>query len=152
MLKKERLENPDRFTGQRGASKESVKAKVEELAYTEKAVKALVSCEVHLGKSISALDSSSEEFDNLIWHAAAELEYALFLFSLKGSEDDVTLIGKAESRYRSDSTAERLDTVQTLIAQSKKSIDAGDWLRAHKCAYDGSNILLRIQRERAKKK
>lgn len=147
---KERVEKTNELTCQRGNSKAS--AKVEELAYSEKIAKALASCEAYLEESIAALKSACEESDSWLWHAAAELEYALFLFSLKSPDEDVTLNWKTGSYDRSDSAAKLLNTVQNLVVQSKESIAAGNWLQARKYAYAAGSILLRIQREHTRKK
>jgi sugar diacid utilization regulator len=149
-LGKERAEKANEFTCQGGKSEAS--AKVEELAYGEKITKALTSCEACLEKSVVAVKSAREESDNWVWHAAAELEYALFLFSLKNADENVTLKRKTGSRDKNDSTAKLLNTVQNLVVQSKESIATGNWLQAHKYAYAAGNILLRIQREYGRKK
>lgn len=147
---KERAEKANEFTCQGGSSEASVQ--VEEMAYSEKIVKALASCEVFLEKSVAALMSACEESDHWVWHAAAELEYALFLFSLKNADENVTLKRKTRSRDKNDSTAKLLNRVQNLVVQSKESIAAGNWLQAHKYACAAGNILLRIQREYGRKK
>jgi hypothetical protein len=149
-LGKERAEKTNELMYRRGNSRAS--AKVEELAYSEKLAKALVSCEAYLEKSIAALKSACEESDSWMWYAAAELEYALFLFSLKGSDEDIPLNWKTGSHDRGGSTAKLLNTVQNLVVQSKESIAAGNWLQARKYAYAAGNILLRIQREHTRKK
>jgi hypothetical protein len=150
LLGKERAEKTKELTCQRGNSRAS--AKVDELVYSEKIAKALASCEAYLEKSIAALKSECEESDSCMWHAAAELEYALFLFSLKGSDDDVALNWKTGSHDRGGSPAKLLNTVQNMLVQSKESIAAGNWLQARKYAYAAGNILLGIQREHSRKK
>jgi hypothetical protein len=87
-----------------------------------------------------------------MWHAAAELEYALFLFSLKGSDDDVVLNWKTGSHDRGGSLAKLVNTVQNMLVQSKESIVAGNWVQARKYACAAGNILLGIQREHTRKK
>jgi HSP90 family molecular chaperone len=149
-LGKERVEKAKELKCQGGKSEAS--AKVEELAYGEKIAKALTSCEAYLEKSVVAVKSMCEESDNWVWHAAAELEYALFLFSLRNSDEDVTSEWKNGSHDRSGSTAKLLNTVQDLIARSKESVASGSWLKAHKYAYVAQSALLRIQREHTRKK
>ena len=148
--RKERAEKTKELTCQRGKGRAS--AEVEELAYSEKIVKALTSCEAYLAKLIPASKNTCEESDNWMWHAAAELEYALFLFSLKSPDEDVALNWKTGSRDRSDSTAKLVETVQNLVIRSKESTMTGDWLQARRCAYAAADILLRIQREHSRKK
>ncbi len=147
---KVRVERAKEFICQDGKSEAS--AKVEELAYGEKIAKALISCEAYLDKSIAALKSACEELDSWTWHAAAELEYALFLFSLRNADEDVTLKWRAESPEGSRSPAELLNIVQNLVVHSRESAASGSWLQARKYAYAARNVLLRIQREYARKK
>jgi hypothetical protein len=150
LLGKVRVERAKEFICQDGKSESS--AKVEELAYGEKIAEALTSCEAYLDKSIAALKSACEELDSWTWHAAAELEYALFLFSLRNADEDVTLKWRAESPEGSRSPAELLNTVQNLVVHSRESAASGSWLQARKYAYAARNVLLRIQREYARKK
>jgi hypothetical protein len=149
-LGKVRVEKAREFMCQDGNSKAS--AKGEELAYGEKIAKALTSCEAYLDKSIAALKSASEELDSWTWHAAAELEYALFLFSLRKADEDVTLKWRAESPDGNRSPAELLNTVQNLVVHSRESAASGSWLQGRKYAYAARSVLLRIQREHARKK
>jgi hypothetical protein len=149
-LGKVRAEKTKEFMCPDGNSEAS--AKVEGLAYGEKIAKALISCEAYLDKSIAALKSACEELDSWTWHAAAELEYALFLFSLRNADEDVTLKWRAESPEGSRSPAELLNTVQNLVVHSRESAASGSWLQARKYAYAARNVLLRIQREYARKK
>jgi hypothetical protein len=147
---KEKVEKTKELTFQGNNSKAPVE--VEKLAYSEKIAEALASCETYLEKSIAASKSACEESDNWVWHAAAELEYALFLLSLKGSDEDAALNWKTGFYYRNDSTAKLLDTAQNLVIRSKELTATGDWPQARRCAYAAGNILLRIQREHTRKK
>jgi hypothetical protein len=53
------------------------------MASNDKILRALESATSYLEKSISALKSGNENsFTEHFWHVAAELEYALFMFSL----------------------------------------------------------------------
>jgi hypothetical protein len=135
---------------QSGNSKASSEA--ERLAYTEKMAKGFASCEAYLEKSIAAVEGGREESETLIWHASAELEYLLFLFSLKDADEDVTLKWKAKHNNVKDSTAKMLSTVQDLVVHSKESISLGNWRPARSYAYSARNILLRLQREHTRKK
>ena len=147
---KERAEKTKEPACQRGSSGAS--AKVEELAYSKKILEALTSCGDYLEKSIDASKRTCEESDSCMWLAGAELEYALFLFSLRSSDEDFTSNWKTGSHDRSDSAAKLLSMVQNLVIRSKELTAASDWLQARRCADAARNILLRIQREHTKKK
>jgi hypothetical protein len=149
-LGKAKVEKANKLTSQDGNGRPSVR--VEELAHRGKIAGALASCEVFLEKSVVSLKDAPEEFDMCVWRAAAELEYALFLFSLKNADADVTSKWKTESYNRSDQPAKLLKTVQTLVAKSKESTVSGNWLKAYKHAFVARHILLKIQREHARKK
>lgn len=147
---KAKAEKTSKLRCKDGRSRSSVK--VEESAYSEKITRALTSCQAYLEKSIAAAKGVSEEYDISVWHAAAELEYALFLFSLKNANSDVTPKWKTESTDRSDPPAKLLQKAQVLVAKSRTSGISGKWLEAYKGAFAARHILLRIQRESAKKK
>jgi hypothetical protein len=127
-------------------------AEAEESARIGKITDALAFCESFLEMSRVSLKKTPEEFDLCAWRAAAELEYALFLFSLKYTDQDVTSGWKTESHNRSDSPAKLLKTVQTSVAKSKESVFSGNWLKAYEHAFTARQLLLRIQREYARKK
>ncbi len=127
---------------------------VKKFPYYEKIMEALASCETYLGK-LTAAKTTCEEFDNWLWHASAELEYALFLFSLRDSEKNDkldTCTRKIGSRYRNESRAKLLGKVQNLVIRSKKWTAIGDWHQARGCTCAAGNILLKIQREQERKR
>lgn len=148
-MEKAKTEKTSKLRCKDGRSRSPVK--VEESAYSDKITRALTSCQAYLEKSIAAVEGVSED-DLSVWHAAAELEYALFLFSLKNANSDVTPKWKTESADRSDQPAKLLQKAQVLVAKSRTSGISGKWLEAYKAAFTARHILLRIQRESAKKK
>jgi hypothetical protein len=150
LLGKVRAERTDEYIPPGGNSKSSPEA--ERLIYTYKMAKAFASCEAYLEKSMAALERGRGEPDNFMWHAAAELEYVLFLFSLKDANENVPLKWKTESLSGRGSAAKLLSAVQSLVARSKETIALGNWRQARRYAYSARNILLRIQREHSKKR
>jgi len=53
------------------------------MAADEKILKALKSAITHLGNSMLTIDKKEDNsLADSVWHVAAELEYALFLFSI----------------------------------------------------------------------
>ncbi len=147
---KVRAEKTDEYIPRSDKSKSSPEA--ERLVYTEKTAKAFDSCEVYLEDAMVALEGGRGEADNLMWLAAAELEYVLFLFSLKDADEKFPLKWKTESLGGRASAAKLLSAVQDLVARSKETFAFGNRCRARRYAYSARNILLRIQREHSRKK
>lgn len=145
-----RAEKTDEYIPQSDNGKSS--PEVERLVYTEKTAKAFASCEAYLEGAMAALKGGRGELDNLMWHAAAELEYVLFLFSLKDADEKFPLKWKTESLSEGASAAKLLSEVQDLVARSKETIAFGNWRRARRYAYSARNILLKIQRVHSRKK
>jgi hypothetical protein len=119
----------------------------------EKVSKALKSATTHLENSMIALNKEDEKMlADSFWHVAAELEYALFLFSIACSDEINLLSSKRNPESKKTETDSMLAEVKNLLneaesyAANEKSVDA------YKKAYVARNYVLKIQRDFTKKK
>jgi hypothetical protein len=130
-----------------------VTKRVETLATNEKILKALKSAAEYLENSMAALSKKEEgEFADNLWHVAAELEYATFLFSIEfGDESDL-------SRWRPKpepgemEAAQVLVKVQDLIKEAEGHLQNGRLREAYRGAYVARHYTLGVQEDFAKKK
>ncbi len=102
--------------------------------------------------AISYLEDSMEAFArnketalmNNLWRAAADLEYALFLFSLKHQDEPRSSSWKLDSHSNQSEIEPLLVSTKGLLETAKESIKANDFLEAHKKAWLARGQLLRI--------
>lgn len=122
------------------------------MAVTEKLSKALKTATRYLEDSTSTLGKDEKAFANGVWHAAAELEYALFLFSLIFKEECDTSKWKPNPETRKIGADEMLAKVRGLLDESMKALVGGDLTDAYKCAYMARHYVFKVQEDLAKKK
>lgn len=122
------------------------------MTLTEKVLKALESAEGHLENSLSASNKDEKNFMDGIWHVAAELEYALFLFSLMSdSKYDVAKLNlnPESKKIGADEIAAK---VMELLRESKRALISKDLINAYKYAYIARQYVFKIQEDFTKKK
>jgi hypothetical protein len=130
-----------------------VSKRVETLATNEKILKALKSAAEYLDNSIVSLSRKEEgEFADNLWHVAAELEYATFLFSIQlGDESDL-------SRWRPKPEPGKMEAapvlmkVQDLIKEAEGHLQNRRLREAYQGAYVARHYALGVQEDFAKKK
>lgn len=126
----------------------------------DKILKALESANKYLEKSISALSSRDEKsFTEHFWQVAAELEYALFMFSIIFQEENVD-----KSKWTPNPDIKKgiryvLAEVRSLLNGAKKFLVNGKFLDAYKgvyaaryCVFVVEEYLAKEKRERLKAK
>ncbi len=119
----------------------------------DKILKALESALNHLKLSTSALKNSDENaFSNSVWHVAAELEYALFLFSLAFGNNYDTLKVKPNPEPKNLQFDSVIGEVENLLEEAKKLTSSGNLLDAYKSAYMARHRVFKVQEILAKKK
>ncbi|MBX5321792.1 MAG: hypothetical protein QHH12_03300 [Candidatus Bathyarchaeota archaeon] len=119
----------------------------------DKILKALESALNHLKLSTSALKSRDENtFSNNVWHIAAELEYALFLFSLAFGNKHDTLKVKLNPEPKNLQFGSLMVEVEDLLEEAKKLISSRNLLDAYKSAYMARHRVFKVQEILAKKK
>jgi hypothetical protein len=123
------------------------------MAVDEKILQSLRSAVTYLESSALALDKKDESLlvDN-VWHVAAELEYALFLLSIKTrNESDVSKL-KSNLEFEKADVGSSLVYVKNLLNEAEEFVLSGRLQDAYKSAYVARNCILKIKDDLAKKK
>jgi hypothetical protein len=123
------------------------------MAANEKILTALKSVATYLENSIRALTEKDE--NSLIynvWHVAAELEYALFLFSITFQEEADKPKWRSNPRLKKVEVDSALVTVQDLLKEIDKHMKEKNLLEAYKEANIARHYVLSVQRDFARKK
>jgi hypothetical protein len=123
------------------------------MAYDKEIVQSLNSSMSYVKESFRISGTAPlREFDVCVWHAAAELEYALLLFSLKIQDENVTKGWKPNRSRRKDDAANMLKAAQEVLSRSQESVCAEEWLKAYRDAFAARHLLLWVQKDLAKKR
>ncbi|MEM3699730.1 MAG: hypothetical protein QXL57_02540 [Candidatus Bathyarchaeia archaeon] len=124
---------------------------VETMSVNEKILKTLKNAKSYLEKSMTALNNKNDTlFSDSLWHFAAELEYALFLFSIILRSENNGANWKPNPK-KIDVIPNRRE-VQTLLNEAERFVADGKLLEAYKNVYVIRHYTLKIQEDLAKKK
>jgi len=119
----------------------------------EKMLKVLKTAETHLENSMLSLNKKDENsFDKSLWNAAAELEYALFLFSITFQNESDKSKWKANPDLKKIETGSVLVEAENLLKEAEKSIANKNLQNAYRIVYIARHYLLKVQENLAKKK
>jgi hypothetical protein len=119
----------------------------------ERILKSLKSAMMYLENSTIALDKKDENLlADSIWHVAAELEYALFLLSIKIQNEIDVLKPKSNLESKKADVDSALVDVKNLLNQAEKFLLNGRLQDAYKSAYAARHCIFRIREDLAKKK
>jgi len=119
----------------------------------EKISKALKSATTHLENSMLALNKKDENsFADSLWHVAAELEYALFLFSITFPNESNLSSWKRNPELKKIETDSMLAEVKNLLDEAERFVVNERLLDAYKSAYIARHCILKVQEDVAKKK
>ena len=119
----------------------------------EKVSNALKSAATHLENSVLALNKKDENsFADNLWHVAAELEYALFLFSITFSNEINLSSWKRNPEPKKIETASMLAEVKNLLDEAERLVANERLLDAYKSAYVARHYVLKVQEDLAKRK
>jgi len=111
----------------------------------KKIMAAITSAIDHLENSMKALVKKDEpEVAGSVWKAAADLEYALFLFSLAQQEESERSSWKMESPLKQAEVGPILVSAQDLLKEAKSSIDVGELWEAYKKTWMARGHLLMV--------
>lgn len=123
------------------------------MANHQKILKALRSALAYTDDSVLAVDKKDGgRLENGIWHVAAELEYALFLFSLKAQDEIDRSKWKLNPRIDKVEAGPILARVRDLLDKCDESLRKKEFLDAFRDAYVARRCLLMVQKDFAKKK
>jgi hypothetical protein len=111
----------------------------------EKITGAITSAINRLEDSMKALVEKDERgVVDSVWGAAAELEYALFLFSLTQQEEAERSSWKPDSPSKQVEVGPTLVSAQDLLKEAKSCIDVGELGEAHKKTWMARGLLLEV--------
>lgn len=120
---------------------------------TEKILGAITSAMSHLEDSVEAFAKRDEtKVMNNVWQAAADLEYALFLFSLKHQDETKRSSWKLDPHSKQVEIEPILMSTKDLLETAKGNIKTKNLLEAHKKAWIARGHLLRIHEAFEKKR
>jgi hypothetical protein len=102
---------------------------------------------------MQALNKRDENlFDGNLWHAAAELEYALFLFSIMFQNESSLLKWKPNAELKKTESGPTLIEAQNLLNKAEKFMVNEKLLDAYKSASIARHYMLKVHEDLAKKK
>jgi hypothetical protein len=140
-------------TIKKGISDINAPKRVEMMTTNKKMVKALKSAITYLDNSMLAMDKKDDGLlTDSVWHAAAELEYALFLFSISIQNEIDKSKWKLNPKFKKAEVGPTLITVQELLNEAEKCMKNEKLLDAYKSTYIARNYMLKVQKDFAKKK
>jgi hypothetical protein len=130
-----------------------VPKRVDTMTTNKKMLKSLKSAITYLDNSILAMDKKDDALlADSVWHLAAELEYALFLFSMTVQNEIAESKWKLNPKLKKVEVGPTLVTVQDLLNEAEKCVKNEKLLDAYKSAYIARNYILKVQKDFAKKK
>ena len=127
--------------------------RVDLMAFHNKILSALRKAKSFLETSIDVgARKNLELFKDAIWHAAAELEYALFFFSIKFQNENQLQKWKVNPKFKGTDLTSMLKEARELLSEAEKSTVNGNMLEAYENAYLARHYVLKIQGNLAKEK
>jgi len=113
--------------------------------HAEKIAEAIASALNHLEDSMRALAKQNESaVGDSVWRAAAQTEYALFLFSLSHQGKSATFAAKHSSTTKQTEVKPALVSAQDLLKEAKESLTTGGIDEAHEKTWDARGYILKV--------
>jgi len=111
----------------------------------EKLTGAIVSARSHLEDSMKVVSKGTdEEVSGMVWRAAADLEYALFLFSIRHPDASESSSWKVGLRSKDVEVDSVLASTRDLLEEAESKIKAGELGEAHKKTWIARGYLLKL--------
>jgi hypothetical protein len=140
-------------TNERGKISINVPNWFETMMINGKVSNALKSAVIHLENALLASNKKDKNlFADSLWHVAAELEYALFLFSIMLPNENNLLSWKRNPELKKVETSSMLTKVKNLLDEAERFVADKRLLDAYKSAYVARHHVLKVQEDLAKKK
>ncbi|MGB9740278.1 MAG: hypothetical protein ACP5IM_02660 [Candidatus Bathyarchaeia archaeon] len=105
----------------------------------------------NLEDAINALNKDEDLFAKKVWHVVAELEYALFLFSITLQNDTVPK-AKADPDLKKTEISQVLIGANEFLRDAETLVKGGKFLEAYENVRSARNYVLKVQEELSKKK
>ena len=122
------------------------------MAANEKISRALNSAKTRLNQSRRAVgEQKGNLLEDNVWHAAADLEYVLFLLSMRFQTELDKSRWEPNQKVKKDKVDKTIAIVQRLLNEAEISVTNKKLLSAFQNAYIARHYLLRIQKNFAKK-
>jgi len=116
------------------------------MALEEKITRAVQTAQEHLENSKKSITENNENaLVSHVWKASAELEYALFLFSILRRSENQSHPWKIDLESKQLEVAPVITSTQELLREAKTSFENGDLLEAHKKTWIARGYLLKVQ-------
>ena len=123
------------------------------MATDAKISKALKSAATYLENSVRALNKKDgNSLMDSVWHLAAELEYALFMFSMALEDEKDKPKWRSNPRLKKIGVGSVLVVVQDLLKEVDKHMKEENLLEAYKKTDVARRYVLKVQRDFARKK
>jgi len=115
------------------------------MEHQQKIIEAIKSAINHLESSMNALVNGDEnEVTSSVWRAAADLEYANFLFFITQDEPE-TRSWKLDSRSKQVEIGPLLVSAQDLLKEAENGLDISELHDAYKKTWMARGYLLKVQ-------
>ena len=112
----------------------------------EKLTGAVASAMGYLENSMKLMSKGKDEdVSTLVWRAAADLEYALFLFSIMNQNESQSSSWKLGLRFKEFEAESVLASARDLLEAGESKIEAGELREAHKEVWMARGYLLKLQ-------
>ena len=112
----------------------------------KKLTQAIASARGHLEDSMKSVSKGSDEDVNgVVWRAAADLEYALFLFSVIHQDESGSSSWKLGLRSKDVEVDSVLASTRDLLEEAESKIEAGEIHEAHQKTWMARGYLLKLQ-------
>lgn len=111
----------------------------------EKLTRAITSAMGCLEDSMKAVSQGNDDVNSLIWRAAADLEYALFLFSIMHQDESESSSWKQGLHSKEVEIESVLKSAMDMLQKAESSIKTGELRDAHKKTWMARGYLLRLQ-------
>jgi len=123
------------------------------MVVNEKILNALKLATNHLENSMLAFNKKDENlFADSLWHTAAELEYTLFLLSMKFSDESDLSKWKPNPELKKVETSSMLAEAKDLLNKAETYMANEKSMDVYKSAYVARHYILKVQEDLAKKK
>ena len=121
------------------------------MALENKITKAVLSAMKYLENSKNLITENNQDaLANHVWKASAELEYALFLFSILRKNEDHSW--KVDLKSKKLEIAPAIASTEGLLENARTGFENGNFLEAHKKIWIARGYLLKVQNVLEKKR
>jgi len=123
------------------------------MSLEKKITKAVLSAMKYLENCRKSITGNNENaLANHVWKASAEVEYALFLFSILRQNEHESHSWKVDLKSKQFEVAPVIASTQKLLEKAKTNFENGDLLEAHKKIWTARGYLLKVQNVLEKKR